>query len=103
MIALSMATRYNRGNGGLMPRGSKRKMGARGSLTPTRNRWFRILGVSFIMYVLSFIDRTNIAMATPGIRADLGISATEIGFATGTFFWGYVVLQIPAGRISSVW
>jgi MFS family permease len=78
-------------------------MGAQGSLTPTTNRWFRILGVSFIMYVLSFIDRTNIAMATPGIRADLGLSATEIGFATGTFFWGYVVLQIPAGRLSSVW
>lgn len=55
------------------------------------------------MYVLSFIDRTNIAMAIPGIRTDLGLTATQIGFATGTFFWGYVVLQIPAGRLASVW
>jgi sugar phosphate permease len=72
-------------------------------LTPHRNRWLRILGVSFVMYVLSYIDRTNIAMATPAMRAELGISASTIGFATGMFFWGYIVLQIPAGRLASVW
>lgn len=69
----------------------------------TRNRWFRILGVSFIMYVLAFVDRTNLAMAIPSIRADLGLTASEIGFATGMFFWGYLVLPVPAGRISAVW
>jgi sugar phosphate permease len=72
-------------------------------LAPHRNRWLRILGVSFVMYVLSYIDRTNIAMATPAMRAELGISASTIGFATGMFFWGYIVLQIPAGRLASVW
>ena len=55
------------------------------------------------MYVLSFIDRTNIAMAIPAMRSELGISAAAIGFATGTFFWGYLVLQIPAGRLAAVW
>ncbi len=72
-------------------------------IAPHRNRWLRILGVSFIMYVLSYIDRTNIAMATPAMRAELGISASVFGFATGMFFWGYIVLQIPAGRLASVW
>jgi MFS family permease len=70
---------------------------------PHRNRWLRILGVAFIMYVLSFIDRTNIAMATPALRNELHISAASIGFATGMFFWGYIILQIPAGRLASVW
>jgi len=73
------------------------------SVPISQNRWFRILGVSFVMYVLSFIDRTNIAMAIPGIRADLGLTASQIGFATGVFFWGYVVLQVPAGRLASTW
>ena len=41
-------------------------MAATARLAPHRNRWLRILGVSFVMYVLSYIDRTNIAMATPG-------------------------------------
>ena len=72
-------------------------------LAPHRNRWIRILGVSFVMYVLSFIDRTNIAMAIPAMRSELHMSASAIGFATGMFFWGYIVLQIPAGRLASVW
>ncbi|MFI4999789.1 MAG: MFS transporter [Reyranellales bacterium] len=42
-------------------------------------------------------------MAIPAMRTELGISASAIGFATGMFFWGYIVLQIPAGRIASVW
>ena len=63
----------------------------------------RILGVAFVMYVLSYIDRTNIAMAIPAMRTELGISASAIGVATGMFFWGYIILQIPAGRLASVW
>src|SRR6202043_1648256 len=72
-------------------------------LAPHRNRWVRILGVSFVMYVLSYIDRTNIAMAIPAMRAELGIGASAIGFASGMVFWGYIILQIPAGRLAAVW
>jgi sugar phosphate permease len=72
-------------------------------LAPHRSRWMRILGVAFVMYVLSYIDRTNIAMAIPAMCSELGLSASAIGFATGTFFWGYIILQIPAGRLAAVW
>lgn len=77
-------------------------------MTPTnlpfyQNRWWRILGVSFVMYVLSFVDRTNIAMAIPAMRGELHLSAVAIGEATSVFFWGYIVLQIPAGRLAGVW
>jgi sugar phosphate permease len=68
-----------------------------------RNRWYRILGVSFVMYVLSYMDRTNIAMAIPAMRAELGMAPSAIGLATGMFFWGYIVLQVPAGRLASIW
>ncbi len=78
-------------------------MSAASRLAPHRNRWVRILGVAFVMYVLSFIDRTNIAMAIPALRTELGLSASAIGFATGMFFWGYIILQIPAGRLAAVW
>jgi MFS family permease len=63
----------------------------------------RILGVAFVMYVLSFIDRTNIAMAIPSMHRDLGLSATAVGFATSMFFWGYLIPQIPAGRLAGIW
>jgi len=76
---------------------------ARTELAPHRNRWVRILGVAFVMYVLSFIDRTNIAMAIPALRSELGLAPSAIGFATSMFFWGYIVLQIPTGRLAAVW
>jgi MFS family permease len=69
----------------------------------TQDRWWRILGVAFTMYVLSFIDRTNLAMAIPAMRADLHMSATAIGEATSMFFWGYIILQVPTGRLAGVW
>ncbi len=50
------------------------------------NRWFRILGVSFVMYVLAYIDRSNMAMAISPMRSELGMSAAAIGFASGVFF-----------------
>jgi MFS family permease len=67
------------------------------------NRWVRILGAAFLMYTLSFIDRTNIAMAIPAMRHQLGFTAGAIGFASGIFFVGYLVLQIPAGRLATTW
>jgi MFS family permease len=70
---------------------------------PHRNRWVRIQGVALVMFIMSQIDRSNIALAFPAMRADLGLSATAIGFATGVFFWGYLMLQIPVGRLASVW
>ena len=70
---------------------------------PARSRWMRILGVTFVMYVLAYVDRTNIAMAIPSMKQDLSLSAGEIGFATSTFFWGYIILQIPAGRLAGMW
>ena len=67
------------------------------------NRWVRILGVAFVMHIISFIDRTNIAMAIPAMRAELKLSASTVGFATGSLFFAYMVLQIPAARLATTW
>jgi MFS family permease len=67
------------------------------------NRWLRIQCVALVMYVISQVDRGNIALAFPGMRHDLSLSASQLGFATGTFFWGYILLQIPVGRLASSW
>jgi MFS family permease len=75
-----------------------------GTLQPLlRNRWLRIVGVSLVMYVLATIDRSNLGMAIPAMRWDLGLSTTGIAFATAAFSWGLLVLQIPVGRIAAVW
>src|SRR5262249_44539552 len=49
------------------------------------------------------VDRVNLSMAAPFVRADLQLTPAALGFATGLFFWGYIILQIPAGRLASTW
>ncbi len=68
-----------------------------------QNRWVRIQLVAMVLYIFNQIDKSNISVAFPGMRQDLGLSATAIGFAVGMFAWGYLVLQIPVGRLASAW
>jgi MFS family permease len=73
------------------------------SLSPAHNRWIRILGVAFFMHIIAFMDRNNIAMAIPAMRAQLGLSASAIGFTSGALFFSYMVMQVPAGRLAATW
>lgn len=73
-------------------------------LSPTaQQRWLRILTVSFVMYTISYIDRTNVSMALPAMSADLHMNPAQAGSAVGVFFWGYLVLQMPAGHLAQHW
>ncbi len=67
------------------------------------NRWVRILGVAFAMHIIAFIDRNNIAMAIPTMRTTLGLSAASIGFASGSLYFTYLIMQVPAGRLAETW
>jgi sugar phosphate permease len=62
-------------------------MSTTGRLSLRQNRWIRILLVAFIMHIISFIDRSNISMAIPAMMAELKMSASAIGFATGALFF----------------
>jgi ACS family tartrate transporter-like MFS transporter len=33
------------------------------------------------------------------MRGDLDMSAAAFGFATGTFFWGYFIFEVPSNVI----
>jgi MFS family permease len=68
-----------------------------------QNRWVRILGVAFVMHILAYIDRNNIAMAIPAMRESLGLSASSIGFSSGALYFTYVIMQIPGGRLAETW
>src|SRR5690242_859767 len=66
-------------------------------------RWLRILTVSFVMYTISYIDRTNVSMALPQMSAQLHMDPQQAGDAVGIFFWGYLFLQMPAGHLAQTW
>ncbi|WP_323122682.1 MFS transporter [Burkholderia alba] len=59
-------------------------------------RWAMIF-MCFLANVINFIDRANLAIAAPGIRADLGLDAFGMGLVLSAFFWTYAFLQLPAG------
>jgi ACS family D-galactonate transporter-like MFS transporter len=59
-------------------------------------RWL-IIWMCFLANAISYIDRANLAIATPAIRAELGIDPATMGWVLSTFFWTYAVMQLPAG------
>jgi ACS family D-galactonate transporter-like MFS transporter len=61
-----------------------------------RIRWL-IIWMCFLANAISYIDRANLAIATPAIRAELGIDPATMGWVLSTFFWTYAVMQLPAG------
>jgi sugar phosphate permease len=59
-------------------------------------RWL-IIWMCFLANAISYIDRANLAIAAPSIRAELGLDAAQMGLVLSAFFWTYAVMQLPAG------
>ena len=72
-------------------------------MSKTDQRWFHILTVTFVMYTIAFMDRTNISMALPSMSRELHMDPRQAGGAVGVFFWGYILLQVPAGYLAERW
>jgi ACS family D-galactonate transporter-like MFS transporter len=58
------------------------------------NRVLILLGLSVL---INYVDRSNLSIAAPLIKDELGISASQLGTLLSAFFWTYALLQIPAG------
>lgn len=68
-----------------------------------RARWNRLIPVAIVVYVISFMDRTNIGFAFDGMGKELHLDSAAKGLAGGIFFIGYLVLQIPGGHLAERW
>jgi len=64
-----------------------------GTIRKVRNRLIPLL---FLLYLVAFLDRTNISFAALTMNADLGLTSAQFGFLTGIFFWGYCLFEIPS-------
>jgi ACS family tartrate transporter-like MFS transporter len=61
----------------------------------TKCAW-RLIPFIMLLYVVNFIDRSNVGFAALTMNRDLGFSPSVFGFGAGVFFLGYVLFQIPA-------
>src|SRR5437762_6947094 len=64
---------------------------------------WRILPLVFVIYLVAFLDRANVAYAKLTMSADLGFSEAVYGFGAGVFFAGYLLLEIPGALIVQKW
>jgi MFS transporter, ACS family, tartrate transporter len=62
-----------------------------------------LLPYVFLMYVIAYLDRTNLATAALQMPHDLGFDYRIIGFGAGIFSLGYVILEIPGTIIVERW
>jgi MFS transporter, ACS family, D-galactonate transporter len=53
-----------------------------------------LLGLSVL---INYIDRSNLSIAAPLLKDELGISTSQLGTLLSAFFWTYALMQIPAG------
>lgn len=60
----------------------------------------RLLPLLFIVYVVSFLDRTNLGIAKLQMGRDLGwLSESVYGLGAGIFFVGYALFEVPSNVI----
>jgi ACS family glucarate transporter-like MFS transporter len=72
----------------------------RAAVTPGGNlRWIMVVLI-FAMAAVSYLDRSNISIAAPLMKVDLGISDVQLGGVFSAFVFGYAFAQPVAGRLA---
>jgi ACS family glucarate transporter-like MFS transporter len=61
---------------------------------------YRLIGLTFALSMLLYVDRVAISTARGPIVAELGLTDTEFGWALSAFALGYALFQTPAGFVA---
>jgi sugar phosphate permease len=66
-----------------------------------RTKRFRTTAVTLLVIAgcVNYFDRAAVAVGNPEIRAELGLSYSEMGLLLSAFAWSYGLAQIPAGSL----
>ncbi|MFD5752392.1 MFS transporter [Streptomyces sp. NPDC127033] len=57
----------------------------------------RLVPFVALMFFVNYLDRTAVSFAEPnGMGEDLALTAAQFGFASGVFFIGYIILEVPS-------
>src|SRR5262249_5866209 len=60
---------------------------------------WRVVPFLTLAYVVNYLDRTNIGVASLTMNKDLAFTATQYGLGAGIFFLGYTVFDIPSNLV----
>ncbi|KAK7205268.1 major facilitator superfamily domain-containing protein [Myxozyma melibiosi] len=66
----------------------------------TRKIDIKLLPMLGLMYLLNFLDRSNLAQARQGtLEEDLNMTGTDYNLATSILFVGYLLMQLPSNLL----
>jgi sugar phosphate permease len=58
-----------------------------------------VLGLLFVLSVITYIDRVCISVAGPAMQADLGMNPEQFGYVVSAFALAYAIFEIPTGSM----
>ncbi len=62
---------------------------------------YKIVGLCFLAAVICYLDRVNISVAVIPMQAQFGWSDSMKGLVLSSFFFGYMIMQLPSGWIAN--
>src|SRR5687768_3122214 len=63
---------------------------------------FTLLGFTFTLSIITYIDRVCISSAAPAIRSDLSLTAGQMGWVFSAFTFAYAAFEVPSGWLGDV-
>ena len=65
---------------------------------PTRRR-YRVIALLCAMYLITYMDRTNLSIIAPLISREFNFDKLTMGFIFSAFSWSYTIFQMPCGYL----
>ncbi|MEO8584311.1 MAG: MFS transporter, partial [Flavitalea sp.] len=59
----------------------------------------RLIPFLMLLYLIAYLDRSNISVAALQMNADLGLSAKMYGIGAGLFYVTYILFEVPSNII----
>ncbi|MFT4066311.1 MFS transporter [Paraburkholderia sp.] len=59
----------------------------------------RLIPFLLLMYLIAYVDRTNVSFAQIQFKQDLGFSGAAYGLGAGIFFVGYLLFEVPSNLV----
>jgi len=77
--------------------------GLQSKTRPTLSRVrYRVLRMAFFLAIVTYLDRVCIAIATPFIMQDLGLTLVQMSTVFGAFTLAYSLFEVPSGWLGDV-
>src|SRR5260370_30844976 len=66
-------------------------------VTAASHTRYRVLGLTFLVAFVMYMDRVCMGTAAPMIMREFGLDKITMGWSVSAFNWAYALFQVPGG------